>query len=141
MGAMQSTTWTSVGLTFREVEPEEWPRLLAFEPFKSAGLPENNGHWKILVAEIDGVIVGCTGLHTQVHWDPWWIAESYRGNGGIVRGLIKQGATILDRLGVRNAFATIEDENLRSQMLAKRLGFEPAPGKLYIINVPELKER
>lgn len=134
-------TKTMTGLTFRDVPSEEWPRLLEFEPFKSNGLPEDNGHWKILVAEVDGEIVGCTGLHTQVHWDPWWISPEHRGNAGIVRGLIKQGAELLDRLGVRDAFATIEDENVRSQALARRLGFEPAPGQLYIINVPELKER
>lgn len=127
-------------LSFRELEPAEWPRLLEFEPFKSSGLPIDNGHWKILVAEVDGVIVGCTSLHTQVHWDPWWIAEGWRGNPGVVRGLIRQGATVLTNLGIADAFATIEDQNLLSIALANRLGFEAAPGKLYVIRVPDLKE-
>ena len=129
---------TMTGLTFREVESEEWPRLLAFEPFASSGLPEDNGHWRILVAEIDGKIVGCTSVHTQVHWDPWWIAPEHRGNAGIVRGLIRQGGELLDRIGVPHAFVTIEDQNLLSLALARRLGFEEAPGKLYIISIPEL---
>lgn len=130
----------ATGLTFREVPSEEWPKLRAFEPFKSAGLPVDNGHWKIIVAELDGEIVGCTGIHTQVHWDPWWIAPEYRGNAGIVRGLVRHGATLMTEHGVENAFATIEDQNLLSQALAKRLGFEAAPGRLYIISVPKLKE-
>ena len=131
----------AAGLVFRELEPEEWPRLLEFEPFKSSGLPADNGHWRILIAEVDGEIVGCTSVHSQVHWDPWWIADEHRGNAGIVRGLIKQGALLLNNLGIPHAFATIEDQNVVSQGLAKRLGFEPAPGKLYIIDVPNLAGR
>jgi RimJ/RimL family protein N-acetyltransferase len=137
MSAMSAVT---TGLTFSELESADWPRLLAFEPFKSTGLPVDNGHWRIFIAELDGQIIGCVSLHSQVHWDPWWIHPEHRGNAGIVRGLIKQGVSVLNQLGITDVFATISDENTASQALAERLGFERAPGELYVLRVPSPKE-
>jgi hypothetical protein len=130
----------ATGLTFRELPGEEWPKVRDIEPFDQAGLPPDNGHWRILVAELDGQIIGCTSVHTQVHWDPWWIAPEHRTNPVVVRGLVRQGAELLTNLGIDHAFCTISDEQFLSQRLATRLGFIEAPGKLYLLNIDQLKE-
>lgn len=125
-------------LTFRELPPAEWSRLLAVPPYATVGIPADNGEWRILVAEEDGRIVGHTSLHTQVHWDPWWIAPS--AGPGVVRGLISQGRDLLESLGIGQVHCTIDDAHRVTQDLAERLGFSPAPGKLYLLNITELKE-
>ena len=125
-------------LTFRELPSDEWPRLLDHEPFKTSGLPVDNGHWKILVAELEGQIVGCSGVHEQVHWDPWWIAPDHRGNAGVVRGLVRYGAEFLLGYEIPQVFCTIDDARVLSHDLAQRLGFEPAPGRLYILDLTAL---
>lgn len=129
----------TTGLTFRELPSGEWYRLIEFEPYDK-GLPPDDGHWRIFVAEIDGAIVGFTSLHTQVHWDPWFVDPTHQGNPGVVRGLISQGAEVLTQIGIDHVFCTIPDEHYLSQRLATRLGFIEAPGKLYLLTVGELKE-
>ena len=128
-------------VTFRELPGSEWGRLSVegVYPYTITGLPPDNGNWRILVAEQNGKIIGCTSVHSQVHWDPWWIATEAQGNPGIVRGLIRQGVEVLNHVGVDHAFCTIDDTHLITQDLAERLGFIKAPGALYLLNVSELK--
>lgn len=129
-------------VTFRELPAVEWPRLVeqGIYPYAMSGLPDpKDGNWRILVAERGGQIVGCTSVHTQVHWDPWYV-DSKQDGLSIVRGLIRQGRDLLLDLGIEHAFATIDDQHLITQDLAARLGFTPAPGKLYLLNVPDLEE-
>lgn len=128
-------------ITYRELPGSEWPRLSVegVYPYTITGLPPDNGNWRILVAELDGKIIGSSSVHSQVHWDPWWIAPDARNNPSIVRGLIKQGVELLDSFGVDHAFCTIDDAHLITQDLAERLGFVKAPGSLYLLNTSELK--
>lgn len=129
-----------MSVQFRELPGAEWPRLVVegIPPYDRGGLPPDNGHWRIFVAERDGHIVGCTSLHTQVHWDPWYIAP---GEDGLatVRGLIRQGRDTLQTLGIDHAFCTIEHGHVLSTDQAERLGFKAAPGQLYLLDVAELE--
>lgn len=129
-------------LTFRELPYAEWPKLIeqGIYPYSVSGTPDpTGGHWRILVAERDGQIVGCTSVHTQVHWDPWYV-DSKQDGLAIVRGLIRQGRDLLLENHIEHAFATIDNDHTITQDLAARLGFTPAPGKLYLLNVPDLEE-
>jgi hypothetical protein len=128
-------------VTFRELPAAEWPTLVeqGIYPYSVVGTPEPNDNWRILVAERDGKIVGCTTLHTQVHWDPWFVDAKEDGLA-TVRGLVRQGRDLLTALGVDHVFATIEDQHLITQEMAERLGFRTAPGKLYLLNVVELED-
>lgn len=130
-----------MGVTFRELPATEWPMLVVqgIYPYSQAGLPPDNGHWRILVAEREGKIVGCTSMHTQVHWDPWYV-DSAEDGLATVRGLVRQGRDQLETLGIDHVFCTIDDQQLITQKVAERLGFKPAPGKLYLLNVAELDE-
>lgn len=128
-------------MIIRELPSAEWLRLIdqGVEPYCQHGLPPDNGHWRILVTEDEsGRITGCVSLHTQVHFDPWWISEDQRGNPGVVRGLIRESVMLLDQLGIDHVYATIGEANV--EMLAERLGFSAAPGRLYLLDVNQLKE-
>ncbi len=127
-------------LTLRELPPAEWPQLIVqgLPPYASGGLPPDNGHWRILVAEDDGRIVAHTALHTQVHFDPWYVAPG--AGAGAVRGLLTEGRDLLQSLGIDHVFCTIDQSHVLTQDLAERLGFTPAPGQLYLLTLDDLKE-
>lgn len=116
--------------TVRVLPPEEWDRLAAYEPFKSNGLPTID-HWRVIIVEDDGKIVGFCCLFNAVHWEPWWIAPLYRGKPGILRQLIEQSEAILTEAHVQTAFVTVGDDLPENQDLVEHFGFERAPGALY----------
>lgn len=122
-------------LTTRQLPPEEWHRILdqGIEPFATHGLPGDPSHWRLVVAEEDGVIVGLSGLYEAVHNDPWWVAPAYRGHPTILRRLWQEVRSVLDEHDVRMVFATVADDQPDVQQLAERFGFEPAPGRLYLL--------
>lgn len=129
----------------RELPQEEWPRLVdeGVEPYATIGaVPSGNGdNWHVFVAEDEtGMIVGSTSLHTQVHFDPWWLATSHRGDPAVVRGLIRESRALLEANDVPHVFATIEDTQLATQLVAERLGFQKATGQLYLLDLNQLKE-
>lgn len=130
-------------MTIRELPFIEWQRLVTdgAEPYASHGLPHSDEHWRIIVAEDDtGKIVGAAALHTEVHFDPWWIADSHTGNVAVVRGLLRSSASLLRSLAIDHAFVTIDDQRIATQDQAERLGFVTAPGQLYLLDLNNLKE-
>lgn len=129
-------------LTYRELPADEWTKLLeqGCRPYALSGLPSDNGHWRILVAEDEtGAIVAHTAVHTQVHWEPWEIRPGHEGLG-VVRGLIRQGRDLLRGLGIDHAYCTIDSAQGVTADQATRLGFEPAPGQLYLVNLAQLED-
>lgn len=132
-------------VTIRELPPDAWQKLIddGVEPYATLGeVPGGSGdNWHVFVAEDeDGRIVASTSLHTQVHWDPWWIAEAQRDNPLVVRGLIRESRALLLANQVPHVFATIDDAHLATQLVAERLGFVKATGQLYLLDVADLKE-
>lgn len=128
-------------LSIRELPQDEWERLAEIEPFATYGIPSgaNAEAWKIIVAEVAGEVVGFTGLFNAVHWEPWWIDPNYRQHPGLVRGLIRAGLEMLEDSEVSSVFATVGDEAIAG--LVERLGFIPAPGRLYLLYVPDITIR
>lgn len=122
----------------RELPWSEWPKLVIdrVEPFATHGLPPANDHWRIVVTEIDDRIVAAVSLHTQVHFDPWWIADEHRKNPGVVRGLLRESLSILDTVGIDHVFATVAEPAVAA--LAEHLGFRPAPGTLYLLTTTQI---
>jgi hypothetical protein len=125
--------------TVRVLPPAEWPRLLAYPHFADHGLPDPD-HWRILVAESAGAIVGFCCLFDAVHWEAWWIAPTHRRDPLVVGGLIRQGVDLLRDAAVGGVFAVIdEDQTGAVRAMIERFGFKPAPGALYLAAVDELK--
>lgn len=124
-------------LTTRELPPTEWDRVARIEPFDTGGLPPDNGYWTIFVAEVGDEIVGCVSVHTQVHVDPWWIAP---GHPTVARALLRAVLPLLDANDVAQVFCTIADTKPHSTSIAERLGWTPAPGKLYLMIRDQLRE-
>jgi len=128
---------TATDLQIRQLPPEEWPRLLAFEPFASGGIPPAE-HWRILVAEEAGQIVGFTCLYTAVHFEPIWIDPSHRHQPGLFAELWRASKTILDEYGVQLLFVQVPDTLPQQKRLVERFGFVAAPGQLYIGEVEKV---
>ena len=129
---------TSGGVAIRVLPPAEWTRLLAFEPFASGGLPTPE-QWRIIVAEEAGEIVAFCCVFAAAHLEPWYIAPSHRRHPAVARGLIRAGRDLLRELDIGAAFAVVSDAQPEQQAIVERLGFTPAPGKLYVLAVEDLE--
>lgn len=124
-----------MALTTRVLPPEEWAKIQHIPPFDQ-GLP-NPDHWRILVVEEDGVIVGTCSLFDTVHWDGWWIAPDHQGKAGAFRALVAAGLQELTAAAVAGVHTTVPDVRPDLQALITRYGFTEAPGKLYLLYVPD----
>ena len=123
-------------LVTRILPEAEWPRLLAFSPFREHGLPDAPEHWRMIVAEVNGTIVGFCTLSTRVHWD-WELGPSAQKHPGIIRGLIRQTIGCLQESGIRGVCAIVTDMQPEQQAIVERFGFEPVAGQLYLFPVPQ----
>lgn len=123
-------------LTFRQLPPEEWPRIVeaGIEPFATYGLPDPT-HWIFLVAEQDGGILGVSSLYETVHND-WFIAPAARRHPAIVQGLWNATRAALEEYGVQMIHATVSDAQVEVQAMVERLGYQKAQGQLYVLFVP-----
>lgn len=124
-------------MTTRELPPEEWHKLAdqRIEPFATYGLPAPE-NWRILVAEEGDRIIGVSDLYQTIHND-WWIAEDQRKNPGLIRALWRETKGLLDRAGISFIHATVSDDQPDVQALVQKLGYLPAPGKLFLLHVPD----
>lgn len=125
-------------LTCRPLLHSEWPLLLdlAIEPFASCGLPDRD-HW-IIVGAFDGeALVAISALYETVHNDPWWIAPGYRRSPSLVAEMWRATKAVLDEKGVEGIHVTVRDDQPEVQAMVERLGYTPAPGKLYILRVAD----
>lgn len=129
--------FASPAVSVRVLPPEEYPRLLEQEnlqtPFAAYGLPRNDG-WRILVAEIDGEIVGLSCLYDCVHWDGWWFQPEHRGNPSAIRQMLRLGAQLLREHEVPGVFAQVEDTQPQDyRAMIERLGFRRTQAQLYLL--------
>lgn len=132
-----STPSGASAVVVRILPPEEYPRLLSQEnlqtPFAAYGLPRGDG-WRIIVAEVDGEIVGLSCLYDCVHWDGWWFRPEHRGNPSAIRQMLRVGRDILQEAGVRGVFAQVEDTQPASyREMIGRLGFRSTNARLYLL--------
>lgn len=126
--------------TVRLLPPEEYPRLLPFPSF-AGGLP-NPDTSRILVAELNGEIVGFWGLFAAVHAEPLWIHPDHRSRPGLIRRLWTALTNEMRETNTEIAFACIADTDAAKNVpLALRQGFERYAGDLYFVRVPPAEER
>jgi len=123
---------TLEGVTIRELGSAEWGRLKDVEgPFHGRVLSPTETA-RIIVAEVDGTIVGYWVAAATIHLDPLWFNEAYRHHPKV--GLAMLGAMVhtLQEVGVTHAYAVIADgDQPVSGELAEKIGFAPVPGRLY----------
>ena len=124
-----------MGMTFRTLPPMEWNRLIEddIEPFATTGLPDPS-HALIVVAEEDGHIHGASLLLETVV-NHWCISSHARRSPTMVSGLWRATKAELDAHEVSVLHATVSDEHLEVQDMVERLGYHPADGKLYVLDV------
>lgn len=122
-------------IAVRTLPVSEWDRLLTREPFASSGLPVDDHHTIIHVAEDAGTIVGHTILQDAVHWH-FDVDQAYQGNPTVFGNLLLSGLQELRQGGVPHVHATIADSLPMVKDMAERLGFVRAPAGLYLLAVP-----
>jgi hypothetical protein len=125
-------------MQLRELPPDEWYKLATIPPF-DAGLPDPT-HWRILCVEEAGQIVGVCGASNQVHWDPFWVHPNHQGKSAVFRHLLRAGIRLFQEAGVPGVHITVPNDQPELQALVQHFGFVEAPGKLYLLAVPELQE-
>lgn len=128
-------------LTTRLLPPEDWGVLRAIEPFASQGLPSDPEEWRVIVVERDGVLVGTCALFTAVHWDCWWIDPAQRGKGTVLSALLVAALQLLGEAGVQTAYTGAEHSATAIADLLEHFGFTPAPGRLFVLDVPAARQR
>lgn len=95
--------------------------------------PQRLGQMSVVVAEVDGQIVGYWIAWYGLHLEPLWIDPAHR-SAAVGRGLLERMSEVVAGTGEVAAFSVIEEENL--SILGEqvsRLGFLPAPGRLYYV--------
>lgn len=124
-------------LTFRELPPAEWDRIVAdgIEPYASHGLPDPT-HAVCLVAEFRGHIVGVSLLMETVQ-NHWSIAPEMQHSPSTVIGLWRETKRVLDAHQIPLIHATVNDAQVDVQAMVEALGYVPADGKLYILSVAD----
>ncbi len=127
-------------MTVRELRQDEAERLREFPPFDVHGVPELGEHFRVVIVEEEGRIIGLCGLSTQIHWDPWFVDPAHQGKAAAFRSLIAGGLEILRECGITGVHTTVPAEREDLMELVERFGFIPAPGKLFIAHVPDIKE-
>ena len=122
----------------RVLPAAEWGLLLdrGIEPFATYGLPDPS-HWVVIGAFDDDRLVAISGLYETVHNDPWWIDPTYRRSPTLVTDLWHATKAVLDAAGVEAVHVTVADDQPEVQDLVTRLGYQPAPGTLYILRVAD----
>jgi len=115
--------------TSRELPRAEWDRLDE-TPLKDIwrGLPETA---VVLVAEVDGVIVGHAVVLPVLHVEGLWIDPAHRREGGVWWALLDQQTETVRRLGESSAVVSVESDAMKN--LARVMGAERIPGELYLM--------
>lgn len=123
-------------LTTRELPATEWYKLVVIPPFDESGVPDP-AHWRILVTEADGEIVGLSGASDQVHWEPFWVNPEHQGKAGVLRQLLEAGIQLFQAAGVAGVHISIPADQPELGAMVEKFGFVEAPGKLYLLAIPK----
>lgn len=132
-----STVLEAKACTVRPLPVEEWPKLLECPgPYKELGTLPDSRYNQILVAEIDGKIIGYWGAFTCVHTEPVFIQPEYRQRISVIRPLWEGMRDLLVSMQVPGTLAIILDEDAPVNLpMATKLGFQKVPGSLYFLDL------
>ncbi len=82
-------------MTIREIEPQEWERLAPVYEANGDRLPSFEAN-RVIIAEVNGEIVGMCGLNAIVHVGPLWVSEEFRGRGVAGAMTAKAGSLVAE---------------------------------------------
>lgn len=121
--------------TVRILPPDEWHRLKDFGPFKQAQTLPDPVYASVLVAELDGEIVGSWMATTIVLLEGLEIVPAHRKHPGIVRRLLFGMIDHLRGIGAKTAITVTQDAAVGR--LARHAGFVDLPGSLHLLVLKE----
>ncbi len=89
----------------------------------------------VLAVEDEGEIVATMTVLRATHFEGLWVSPTHRGNGGLMRSLLRQGTAIARAHGEQWVFGGAEHDQMRGFM--DRLGAVKVPMDLYAMWVGE----
>ena len=119
-------------MTTRILPPDEWHRLSETE----AGTEWQRfdpAHAQVLVAEREGVIVGCWVLLTIPHVECLWIAPSERGRSSVGRRLLSSMRLMARAMGAHWVWTAAVSEDVRQ--LLEHVGARKLNGDHYVMSM------
>lgn len=119
-------------MTTRILPLEEWDRL---EQTGSAGMHLDPANAVVIVVEDDQKeIVGCWAMLRVIHAEGFWIAESHRKRGAVLRRLLREMRHVVTQFfGVNAAWTAAMDQEVAT--LVKSYGGVKLPGEHYVFPV------
>lgn len=119
--------------------PADLPRLLeAGGPLADLEIdPARLGQMSVAVVEVDGQIVAYWVGWLAFHVEPLYVMPAYRKSPAVIKHVVEGMHQLVADSGEPAAYCQIDDGETAAQLAsyADRLGFLPAPGRLYYLVV------
>lgn len=126
--------------TARVLPPAEWDKIRHVPPFDTR-LPDlGPEHWRPLVVEEDGQVVGVCAIFDTLHWDCWWVDPDRPDKGTIFWELVEAGDAEFQAVGVGVGHVFVPDDRPDLQRLVSRCGFQPLPGRLFYYHAGQIRK-
>lgn len=117
----------------RVLPPEEWHRVDAASPLPPLWPYVRPEDVRMVVVEEAGEIVGALAVLRMTHLEGLWLAPEYRGNPGVVRGLLKQAGTVASEWAAGWVFAGVTEQNM--QGILGRMGATQIPVEVFMLQL------
>ncbi len=114
-------------MTIREIEPQEWERLAPIYEANGDRLPPTGAN-RVVVAEVNGEIVGMCGLNLIAHVGPLWVHEDFRGFG-VAGAVASKAGSLAVELGGAGYF--MFPSTLASVKVVEKLGLKERAWKVF----------
>ncbi len=121
-----------LSMNIRILPFEEWDKLDGF-PIAANGFP-NPDTCIILVAEVEGEIVGTWEAIAPVILEGFWVREDYRKSLAAGKMFLTMKST-LQSMGIDRAYTLVQTADVKS--LAEHAGFEMIPGEFCMLNLEQ----
>lgn len=118
-----------MGLTYRELRPDEFPMAPREVPGSELFTPENS---RILAAFNEkNEIVSTWTMFLIPHIEPFWIREDYRHSATIMRRMTQHMKALLRQSGIQAVYTVVMDKTPVLARFAKWFGADKVDGSLY----------
>lgn len=102
-------------------------------PLAPLGIYESPSTALIVVEDDKGEVVAMLTVYNPTHFEDSWVAESHRGNPGIIRPLLRQAVAIPALRGANWVFGGAEEGDTMMHKILRSLGGAPLRGVTFSV--------